>query len=508
MTIIEMIRNLPLPVLNHWGYWIIFIAAMLEATPLFGLLIPGQTIVVLGGFFVRIGILKTGDVIVVSALGAIIGDFAGYLLGRKYGYSFITQYGRYFFFKKEHFDKVQLLMNQHSGKTLIIGRFNSLTRAFAPFVAGSSHVWPVKFLFYDILGGVVWALCFVTLGIIFGESYKVASRYVGEFIVIAIAVSILLIYLYRVINKRKDIFTKYHLYALIFNISSLYFFCKMIEDVINREWVTRLDVWINSKMESLWNPSLTNIMLFITRITDPPHLIVLSAVLLGVLVIRKKRYYSLLLFFSMVFGTISGLLVKSIIERPRPANTFVIAEGPSFPSGHAVIAIIFFSLLLYVFKDDVKNRVLRYIFIIANIVLFILIGCSRVYLNVHWFSDILAGFSLGLFWLTLLILIFKIVSSVVGRTDISFGQVKNNLKNYITLAKKLKSDPRVPKISKILLGAAIGYFFLPFDIIPDFIPVIGHIDDILIVPVLIILAVVLIPKDVFHENYRQVFHSK
>jgi membrane protein DedA with SNARE-associated domain/membrane-associated phospholipid phosphatase len=491
MTIIEMIRNLPLPVLNHWGYWIIFIAAMLEATPLFGIVIPGQTIVLLGGFFVRLGVLEPGGAITAATMGAIIGDFTGYLLGRHYGFSFIKKYGRYFFIKKEDFEKIQVLINEHAGKTLIIGRFNSLTRAFAPFAAGSSHVSFLKFLFYNILGGVSWGVCFVVLGIIFGESYKVASRYVGEFIVIAIAVSVLLIYLYRFVNKRKHIFTKYHLYALVFNISSLYLFSKMIEDVTDKEWVTQLDVLINSKMESAWNPSLTNIMLFITQITDPPHLIMLSAVLLGVLVIRKKWYYSLLLFFSMMFGTLSGLLVKFIIQRPRPENTFVMAEGPSFPSGHAVIAIIFFSLLLYVFKDDIKNRLLRYIFIIVNIILFILVGFSRVYLNVHWFSDILAGFSLGLFWLTLLILLFKIISGAVRRTDVSFVRIKKDLKNYMALAKKLKADPSVPKVSKFLLGTAIR-----------------RANRVNLAAFLIFLAMIFVPKAVCDEYYTQILNNR
>ena len=78
MSIVETIQSLPLPVLNHWGYWFILIAAMLEATPLFGIVIPGQTIVLLGGFFVRLGLLDAYGVITAAALGAIVGDLAGY----------------------------------------------------------------------------------------------------------------------------------------------------------------------------------------------------------------------------------------------------------------------------------------------------------------------------------------------------------------------------------------------------------------------------------------------
>jgi uncharacterized membrane protein YkvA (DUF1232 family) len=65
-------------------------------------------------------------------------------------------------------------------------------------------------------------------------------------------------------------------------------------------------------------------------------------------------------------------------------------------------------------------------------------------------------------------------------------------------------DPRTPLIAKLLLGAAVGYALLPFDLIPDFIPVVGHLDDILIVPGLIALAVRMIPEDVLADCMRQV----
>ena len=413
MSIAGIITNLPLPVLNHWGYWIILLGAILEANPLTGLIVPGMTIVIIGGFLAKLGILDIGDVIFISALGAILGDLIGYLLGRKYGYSFISGYGKYFFFKKEYFDKTKKLMHHHTGKAIIIGRFNSLTRAFAPFVAGSTNVSFPKFIWYNIIGGISWAVSFVLIGYIFGKSYEVASKYIGRFIFIAIVLSILIIFAYGFINKRKHIFSKYHLRILAINLASLYLFSKMIEDVADKELVTRIDIWINAKITLLWTPLLNKLMLFITYIMNPFSLIILSIILFGALIYKKKWYYYLLLVFSLSGGLLFEFLTKLIIHRARPENALIQVPGYSFPSGHATMAIIFFSLLLYSFKDDIKNKILKNAFVLTNIILFLFVGFSRVYLNAHWFSDVIAGFALGLFWLTLLILVFKYTISFV-----------------------------------------------------------------------------------------------
>src|SRR3989339_573754 len=76
---------------------------------------------------------------------------------------------------------------------------------------------------------------------------------------------------------------------------------------------------------------------------------------------------------------------------------------------------IFISLVLFIFAEKIKNQWLRNLFIAGDIFLIILVGFSRIYLKVHWFSDALAGFALGLFWLTFLILVFRIIVSLIKR---------------------------------------------------------------------------------------------
>ncbi len=78
--------------------------------------------------------------------------------------------------------------------------------------------------------------------------------------------------------------------------------------------------------------------------------------------------------------------------------------------------------------------------------------------------------------------------------------IGRNLKNELKVYQAVIKDKRTPLLGKIFLGMAVGYFFLPFDLIPDFIPVIGHLDDIVIVPLLVIIALKIIPKEILEEH--------
>lgn len=424
MNFIDTISNFSFLGFNHWGYVVILLAALFEATPLFGLFVPGMIVVIAGGFMVKLGILEIWDTIIITSIGAIFGDLMGYILGKRYGVSFLEKYGKYFLFRRKQFDQTKALMDNHTGKSLIIGRFNSLTRSFAPFVAGSTNTPFGRFLSFNIIGGVAWSVAFVLIGFVFGQSYEVAARYVGEFLTLAIVAGVGIVYLYRFVDKRKHIFRKYHLYILSLNIFSLYVFSKMVEDVIDMESVVKLDVWLNQKVTFLWSSPLNEIMIFITNIASPLNLFIFSLVVFVVFIIKKKWYHLVLLVTGMTGGLLLELLVKFLMQRERPVNSLIDVSGYSFPSGHATMAIIFFALIIYAFKDDISNKITRILFVSGMTLTFILVGLSRVYLNVHWFSDVVAGFALGTFWLTLLVLVFRFAISIAHKV---FYRIKSKL---------------------------------------------------------------------------------
>ena len=411
MPLINTLSNLPISFLSNWGYVLILLATLLESTPLFGLFIPGQVLLTAAGFAAYQGILDIGDLLFFAIIGAIFGDFVGYFLGKKYGYSLITRYGKYLFIKKEYFEKTKKLFEQHPGKTLLFGRFNSLTRAFASFVAGATDLSFFKFLFYNIIGGICWVSVFVLGGYIFGTSYTAISQYIGRFFLVGVLLSIGILYLYRLLNKKKQIFSKQHFLFLMLNIFSIFLFSKLMEDVIDGELVVHFDSLAYTKIASLWNPLITKIMIGLTTLASPEVLVALSLLLALFFFFRQKKEASALLTFSMLGALTLTLLFKEIVQRARPLDGLIAESGYSFPSGHATIATVFFCFLMYTFYDQIENEVLQYLFVLGNILLILLVGFSRLYLHVHWFSDVLAGFCLGVGWFTLVVLGMRIYVS-------------------------------------------------------------------------------------------------
>lgn len=86
--------------------------------------------------------------------------------------------------------------------------------------------------------------------------------------------------------------------------------------------------------------------------------------------------------------------------------------------------------------------------------------------------------------------------------------ITQNFKRYVALCKALYTDDRTPKVAKVFLWLAVGYALMPFDIIPDFIPVFGYLDDVVIIPALIMIAFWFIPKSVYREHYQQIFTAE
>lgn len=161
--------------------------------------------------------------------------------------------------------------------------------------------------------------------------------------------------------------------------------------------VTNLDKAINLNVTNLQNSLFADIFRAIDLLFDIVPVSIASIVIAGILYLKKSRKTAV--FFALTMLVSAGViyLVKEIVERARPENALIAISDSSFPSGHTTTAIVFFGLLVYLAIKSKKSYNFKLTTGIISIFMMAVISFSRVYLGVHWLSDVLGGISLGLF---------------------------------------------------------------------------------------------------------------
>ena len=149
------------------------------------------------------------------------------------------------------------------------------------------------------------------------------------------------------------------------------------------------------------SPRNDRFMLFITLLGKHQFLVPANLILIFYfLVIPDRSWFSIRVAAIAISSLMLMLLLKNLFRRKRPlAPLLKAARGRSFPSGHAIMAVTFFGLIIYIIFQAVQNDLLAAMQAGIFVVLILLIGFSRIYLRVHYTSDVLAGFIIGLIWL-------------------------------------------------------------------------------------------------------------
>lgn len=145
---------------------------------------------------------------------------------------------------------------------------------------------------------------------------------------------------------------------------------------------------------------LRQVMIDITALGGETVLTLAVALTVGFLIASRHLLTAALVFAGTVSGSIAVALAKSIVGRPRPALVDHLVEvgSASFPSGHAANSAIIYLTVALIVMQIVPVRRARWFLFVATVLLVVTIGCSRVYLGVHWPSDVLAGWSFGSLW--------------------------------------------------------------------------------------------------------------
>lgn len=428
------------------GYYsLIFLISFLESLALAGLLVPGSTLIVFSGFLAANGKGSFALLVFVSSLGAILGDLISYWLGARMGASLLRKPA----FQRYHplLKKSELFFAAHGGKSVFLGRFIGFLRPFIPFIAGHAQMRPLLFAAYAVISGILWGLAYPGLGYFFGASWKLVELWVGRFSYLLAAIIALLVlnqlfwshlaprlsklaigswsriargwerlvqapFMRRVArtyprlwNFVADRFSLHHgtgLY-LTAGFSGVILFDSLFIWIVGP--LTRFDYKVYRGLAHMQHPTSDIIALIITYFGNGPVIAMIGLWACLWLILENRYFSALILIAGTAGGQLLVFLLKVLFERARPESYFphLATALQSFPSAHAFVALVFYGLLVYMLLNTLTNLKSRFYLVVSGSALTLLIGFSRLYLGVHWFSDILGGFALAAVWLTILI---------------------------------------------------------------------------------------------------------
>lgn len=225
-------------------------------------------------------------------------------------------------------------------------------------------------------------------------------------------------------EKIKEITKKNFKWLVLF--IALIGFLSLAEDVFHKEIMNGDIIGYKIISTFLISDFATPIAKFITNFGSAIFLITLT-VILFILIKNKKIGLSILTNLVVIAGL--NQVIKRILQRPRPTEYKIIEEtGYSFPSGHSMVSMAFYGYLIYLIYKYIKNKYIKWISIIALSILICFIGISRIYLGVHYTSDVLGGFLLSISYLIIYV-------SVVNKFLIVTTDIYNNIE-----MKKIKKE--------------------------------------------------------------------
>ena len=236
---------------------------------------------------------------------------------------------------------------------------------------------------------------------------------VNKVFFIAFIISILIIWGYKFVNIRFHIFKKYEIFILILNLLSLWVLAKTVQDSLSaNSFMKNFDIWINILFEKYITPLCSSLAEWISIIGGIEILTFIGFVLGFYFIYKSKWRRGMILLFSIISTNTIVLIMKDIFLRARPENALQILTDPSFPSGHAALSSALLLSLIYIFAPKISSWIRREIAIVGCVLIVFIIGMSRLVLNVHWASDVFAGWALGVFLATSGILLIRYLGSI------------------------------------------------------------------------------------------------
>jgi undecaprenyl-diphosphatase len=415
--------------LGDWTYALVGGLAFLETGAFVGLVFPGETAVILGGAVAGQGETSIVVTIAIVWFCAWAGDTTSFFIGRRLGRDFVLRHGPKVRITPERFEQVERYFERHGGKTILVGRFIGLVRALAPFIAGSSGMQYRGFVPFSVLGTGLWAAAFSILGYTLANSIDKATEIAGKGALVfgaLVAVVVAVVWASRFLREpenRQRVADRIETIPGIRRVApqlrflwgrvtpgglglefttlmavlsvSLFVVVGYAITVSGDPGPTQGDTVAFDVVDPLRAGWLTDLAKVVTALGSTVVLIPLALVATAVLGSRGRWAEVGVLLAAVVIILVAVPVLKDVIDRPRPAGGLVEASGNAYPSGHAAHSVFYAWLAITVAYRVRPGWTYGTALFVVGLVVTAAIGLSRVYLGVHYFSDVAGGWALG-----------------------------------------------------------------------------------------------------------------
>lgn len=423
-----------------WAAGLVFLAAAAESLAIIGAIVPGTAIIIAVGALVALGHLNLWAILAATAAGAILGDGLSYWIGHRYRDRLrgIWPFSR----RPGLLERGEAFFLRRGASSILIARFLPVIRSTVPIAAGMLGMGAARFYAANIASALVWAPAHVLSGVLAGTALAGAgaiSLRLGVAVAVLLALVLATLWALRVgaligqdwarrgrtalaawATPRRDLLGRAGRYAtapehaglrvngLLVALAAgcLLAFLALLEGVVGREEIMRVDGAVLALVSSLHNQWTDPVMLAATQLGDTAMNLMVSAAMIGWLLLRRQ--YRLAVGVLVAVGATAALMtaIKLAVQAGRPPLVTSIAPGFSFPSGHSTMAVVTLGLLAWLVAGAVGGR-WRRLALAPILLLIVLIPFSRVYLAAHWPSDVLGGMLLGAAVVACFALVFR-----------------------------------------------------------------------------------------------------
>lgn len=442
---------------SPWGYVVVGVLALLEASALIGLLVPGEAALLVGGFLVSQGKASMGVMVAAAAAGAIVGDSIGYEIGRHVGPSLRrSRMGRWV--GEERWQRAEAYLKRHGGRAVFFGRFIGVLRAMVPTIAGLSEMPYRTFLPWNAAGGLVWAPGFVFLGYVAGGSYHQVADWAGRASTVLLVVGLLVVVVVmaaRAVVRREGAVRRWaraqaerpriaalharferqlayvgrrlqphaasglSLTAGLLGVGVLgWAFGVVVQDVISRKDLAGVDGTVYRFFLEHRTSTLTTSSRLVSHLGGTPVLAVITLGVAAIVWSKTRRARAILLPLLAVVGSPALVqLVKVVVHRPTPPTAEMLAGAPrfAFPSSQATASAACLLTAAFVAWGVLPSWRAKVMAVTSALTVSMLVGLVGPALGVHWLTDVLGGWALGTLWFAIVAVVGDVAATIHHR---------------------------------------------------------------------------------------------